>query len=373
MTVTVQPRKPAGTSTGGQYAETSRAEADVDLGLGVSTQCADHSIASPGMRYLVGPFESRYFLPDGEEVTADEIAARGSWNGVRIVAGESQFTVPSFTPASATESPVYGVGYDGSKSAGYRPVVEVAKDIRADIKDAVKVGWLPDLEYRVSTSHSTSIRVLVVGLSDQDRVDPDKDPQSYRRTDREQVSVLERRLGDIMRAYNRSRTDSMTDYFDESFYQSVRVESELDARYRAAETERVKAARAARSALTRRFAASGRSGPTLVQGRVLAEMARSGPLTTGAIQVSGGRGVPRGRVGVGSLTRSLVEGGHGRLIPSGRPPLTSLHRSVAEFMQAHPQATPSELYAHLGITQTQGDRELTYLTGLSGPLRLSTA
>lgn len=372
MTTTAQRARQQARAQNGQYSEMARGEADVNLGIGVSTQTADHSVASPGMTYAVGPFEVTYIL-DGRQVSADEIAERGSWDGVLIEHGAAAYAVPVFTPAFQTSRPVYGRGYDGSKSSDeYRPVAQIAKDVRADIKDAVKVGWLPEnLEYRVTCGSGDSINVTVIGLSDADREDPDGVARNGPgRTDRDEVVQVERRIKDLVEAYNRSRTDSMTDYFEERFYSKVRFESEASRDFRVKEAARLKKVREAAAADRAYWNSLGRSQPSPVQRRVISFLEQTDSFTSGGMYAAAGPSV-RTWQAVGELTRKVVDGGHATFVPSGSQPRTEQERQAVELLRADSGLTVAQAYTQLGVSTRRGDYELTRWTSAGGPLRVA--
>src|SRR6266567_3285611 len=103
-------RRPAGVPTGGQFAAQARPEADVSL----DSPAADRSVDTP-----------------------------------------SEFELPA--PAVDTSAPSdYYPDVRGSKYTGWRDAASIAKDVRSDIKEAVKAGHLPssvgghDIAYSVT-------------------------------------------------------------------------------------------------------------------------------------------------------------------------------------------------------------------------------
>jgi hypothetical protein len=166
----------------------------------------------------------------------------------------------------------YGSKYDRSLSR-----VDIAKAIRADIKEAVKAGKLPE-----SAKYSVQSRSYAGGFSIDIRVknfheayvvcdgfaaqSPEQealygkrlcgnywcsernDSEHAKPHDRlswEAVQV-EEKLKAIAWAYNFDGSDSQRDYFDVNFYSHVDIESARDAEFQAQHVAAKKAAAAAR-------------------------------------------------------------------------------------------------------------------------------
>lgn len=136
------------------------------------------------------------------------------------------------------EDDYYGPVTRGEKYDPDRPLRDVAKDVRADIKAAVAAGYLPDLEYTVGTqSKSRAIDVRACGM---DHLLARKGSDRY--PEIQEVSgvarQLEQRLESILASYNRTQTASQVDYWNHAFYARATVFSDVEDRYRkASETE----------------------------------------------------------------------------------------------------------------------------------------
>jgi hypothetical protein len=101
----------------------------------------------------------------------------------------------------------------------YRPMKDIAADIRADIKAAKKTGDLPsDLKVSVRTdlyAGGGAIRVKLSGW-DSERVYAPEGDGYFDMTD-EAKNVMYR-VEAIREAYNRNASDSMVDYFEVTYY-----------------------------------------------------------------------------------------------------------------------------------------------------------
>jgi len=181
-------------------------------------------------------------------------------------------TATAIEPAYITPTGIYRDGYLGAtefiggRYTGYRPYADINKDIRADIKRAIKAQHLPDdITYSVtgeSYSGGQTIHVEIRGLRD-----------SQVRTPRQQVTgeitrhteyvltpaaaELERRLRNLAEAYNHDNSNSMVDYFDTMYYLRIEFESEAQRAYRLQEAEKAKAKRAAALEARKALAAAG--------------------------------------------------------------------------------------------------------------------
>lgn len=171
-------------------------------------------------------------------------------------------------PAYIAPTGIYRDGYLGAiefiggRYTGYRPYADINKDIRADIKRAIKAQHLPaDITYSVtgeSYSGGQSIRIEIRGLRDSQVRAPRPQepgenirPTEYLRTPA--AAELERRLRALGEAYNHDNSNSMVDHFDTMYYLHVEFESEWSRAYRLKEAAKAKAKRAepaARKALT---------------------------------------------------------------------------------------------------------------------------
>jgi hypothetical protein len=169
-------------------------------------------------------------------------------------------TATAVEPAYITPTGIYTDGYLGAKAftggryTGYRWYAEITKDIRADIKRAIKGMHLPgDLTYSVSGeaySGGQSITIEIRGLMD-----------SQVRTENTYVNIygvtvteypmtpaaieLERRLKALGEAYNYDNSNAMVDHFDTMYYLRVNFESERAREWRLKDAAAKKSKRAA--------------------------------------------------------------------------------------------------------------------------------
>lgn len=141
----------------------------------------------------------------------------------------------------------------GAKHQGYLPAAEIARRVRADIKQAVADGALPsDLEYRVRSetySGGQSVRVVAIGLSDERQYTHVADHHELpSRQYTAEARVLRGTLERLVQAYNRDASDPMTDYYDVMYHGFAEIEDEWGRRSREREAARQKAMREARKA-----------------------------------------------------------------------------------------------------------------------------
>ena len=124
---------------------------------------------------------------------------------------------------------------EGSKYTGFRPVTEIAKDIRKDIKDAMRLHELPsDLKVSVRSRYYAGGQSIDIDWSASKGThqlpcawhrgpwadcvgacDPDHYLQVGLSTLGEHI---ERKLKAIANAYNYDNSDVQVDYFDTLFY-----------------------------------------------------------------------------------------------------------------------------------------------------------
>jgi hypothetical protein len=169
-------------------------------------------------------------------------------------------TTTALEPAYITPTGIYTEGYlgaiafTGGRYTGYRWYAEITKDIRADIKRAIKGLHLPaDLTYSVSGesfSGGQSIRIEVRGLMDSQVRTTNTYVNIYGVTVTENPMTpaaieLERRLKAIGEAYNQDNSNAMVDYFDVMYYLRVEFESERAREWRLKDAAAKKAKRAA--------------------------------------------------------------------------------------------------------------------------------
>jgi hypothetical protein len=111
----------------------------------------------------------------------------------------------------------------GSKwASNYRPLKDIAADIRADVKAAKQAGDLPkDLKVSVRTdlyAGGGAIRVTLSGWSSDQVYDKDGDGY-FDMTDA--ANRVRNQIEAIRGAYNRDASDAMVDYFDVTYYGST--------------------------------------------------------------------------------------------------------------------------------------------------------
>jgi hypothetical protein len=169
-------------------------------------------------------------------------------------------TSTTVEPAYITPTGIYTEGYLGAKAftggryTGYRWYAEITKDIRADIKRAIKGLHLPaDLDYSVSGesySGGQSITIEIRGLLDSQVRTTNTYVNIYGVTVTEQPMTpaaieLERRLKALGEAYNYDNSNAMVDHFDTMYYLRVNFESERAREWRLKDAAAKKAKRAA--------------------------------------------------------------------------------------------------------------------------------
>lgn len=155
-----------------------------------------------------------------------------------------------YVPPMAEHRQGYGQGVltTGSKFTGHRGVTEIAKDIRDELKKATEANYLPaGLKYSVTTAKfagGQSVDVRVQGVEDADRTHGSTSLDRWGQLDTlPEFKQLEARVESITDAFNRTDIDSMSDYFNASYYSHVRVETDSERQFREAEAAQRKAAR----------------------------------------------------------------------------------------------------------------------------------
>lgn len=102
----------------------------------------------------------------------------------------------------------------GSKYAGWQDAATIAKNVRADIKQAQKDGSLPkDIKVSVRCekySMGQSVNVTLTGWSP----DAIRTDDGYTPAARAAITAFDR----YREAYNRNNSDPMTDYYDVTYY-----------------------------------------------------------------------------------------------------------------------------------------------------------
>lgn len=124
-----------------------------------------------------------------------------------------------------------GRNFYGSRYVYGRDVKDIAKDIRADIRESVKAGALPAAPVTYSVrierfSGGQAIRVRAKGFTEPVREWDDSLRGSYdggyRHTSLAATTIAA--LEGIVRRYHQDNSDSQVDYFSVNFYYSVAVD-----------------------------------------------------------------------------------------------------------------------------------------------------
>jgi hypothetical protein len=138
--------------------------------------------------------------------------------------------------------------FAGSKYDPKLDIAEIAKRVRAEIKDACKAGTLPQGAYRVTISRFSGGRSLTVRVAPHAAfplLNPERarleatQPGAffpdchYPRYTPEARAMLDQ-LRAIVGAYQYDRSDAQSDYFDVNFYEHVNVDGDAEAASRAA-------------------------------------------------------------------------------------------------------------------------------------------
>ncbi len=103
-----------------------------------------------------------------------------------------------------------GERWTGAKYADGRDVADVAKDIRADIRAAVKAGALPALQYSVKVARYAGGRSLTIRC------------EALSAVQREHVRVA---LETLARAYHDQEWRPLEDYWRGNFFLNIEVSS----------------------------------------------------------------------------------------------------------------------------------------------------
>lgn len=141
----------------------------------------------------------------------------------------------------------YGGAYNyavGEKFDRDLDITEIAKRIRAEIKDRVKKGVFPRAKYSVRTSRFSGGESLDVKVGDVDpnfqlfnverileeaRRPHDVIPECHFPRYTEAGAAFIKALESLHGAYNYDRSDIMTDYFDVNFYGHVNIDWQWEA------------------------------------------------------------------------------------------------------------------------------------------------
>lgn len=149
---------------------------------------------------------------------------------------EHTYTEPTFTTIEDQYYPTtVGSNYDPKNS-----VTDVKRLLKADIKEAVRTGYLPEgVEYHVSAnSKDNKISVEARGIPDALTEIPEEERGYSGGWLTPEGKELRSRMKSMVESYNRDSTNSMIDYFNTAYYTSAKIESERDKSWREDETER---------------------------------------------------------------------------------------------------------------------------------------
>ncbi|MGC0252632.1 hypothetical protein [Pseudactinotalea sp. Z1748] len=253
-------RHPSGQPTGGQFAESQRASAGIALGLEsdggalIVADAIDQLEAEEGLYPDV--LQDRSGAVEQMRANPDDPALAKYARRMLDTAPELLDANPTWQPASGVPAgdEMYSKTYGGralTTDGQYRSTTEINKMIRADIKNAVAGGYLPeDLDYRVhkhDSSLSSSINITAEGTGPLEYYDRRDALRGYGEPQLQKspyVKEIEKRLGKIAFQYNWDGSDTQSDYFDVNFYQDARVVSPLDAARSRAYELRAKSAKA---------------------------------------------------------------------------------------------------------------------------------
>lgn len=116
----------------------------------------------------------------------------------------------------------YGLTALGSRWERGRDIAEIAKDVRRDIKAAVKAGNLPaDVKFSVRISRFSMGKSLDVRATLPDRPARRAIETGYGYT--HEAATIIAVVKSITDAYNYDASDSLTDYYNVEFYSDVIV------------------------------------------------------------------------------------------------------------------------------------------------------
>lgn len=164
---------------------------------------------------------------------------------------ESTFEEPSFTEA---EGYMGTTGWVGNKAPqGYKPLTEIASDMRKDFKDAKASGYLPsDLQYsaKKGAGSSNSINVQITGLpSDREVYDynikenPYSNSYELEKKLKPKYQEVLNKANAIHSSYNYDGSNTMVDYFNRGFYGRAEIQDERDVAWEKQEKARNKFSR----------------------------------------------------------------------------------------------------------------------------------
>lgn len=286
-------RKPKGINIGGQFAATAHAEPSLTLGCRAAVASNRHVPASLRMAHFQDPALTSDLewqverSINGPDTLVDHHAesfsdlvpnlqveeAYGYFNHARrlhadgsdwkaVVAEAAAIDTArhpggtlkdGYQPPLAVHQPGYqdGTLTTGGKYTGYRNASEICKDIRADLKAATEANYLPaGLKYSVTNdkySGGQSIRVIVQGITDEDRTDPTELDHRGNHAQLKEAKELQARVEAIANAYNRTDLGNNADYANVAYWSHTKIETDRDRQFREDEAARRRNARDAKN------------------------------------------------------------------------------------------------------------------------------
>lgn len=132
--------------------------------------------------------------------------------------------------------------YTGARYESGRDIADIAKDLRKDIKLAVKAGFLPDAKYSVRIERYSMGRSLTVVVKDApyltvnpkriawddaggNHVDWPEDVKTWKSAE---AMETEKALAEMAKVYNFDKSDPYTDYYHSAFCFNVHHDYEKD-------------------------------------------------------------------------------------------------------------------------------------------------
>lgn len=194
-------------------------------------------------------FENRVRIDEDGEIVAVESGRNGQWYNTdpygdelaayRMKVNEVRLAHAGvYVHGQVGDGGPYGHQFIGGRvdqERRWRDAAQVSKDIRTDIKSAVKWGALPeDLSYAVRTSKyagGQSIDITVEGMPD--AVQYVQRQEGFARGRSGRAKEIHDVLETIGNQWNVDESDGMTDYFCVTYYCFVRIEDEHMAAFRA--------------------------------------------------------------------------------------------------------------------------------------------
>lgn len=139
-----------------------------------------------------------------------------------------------------------GNAWVGSKASdkGYRPITDIAKDVRQDIKEATAGGYLPKgFKYSVKVDKYAGGASLNVSIYDENsdiRNTHEFDPSFNSLRLKPEYRKFQDRVETLVEAYNAQDNNGQIDYFNTSFYGHSRFEEMSQVAFRKHDSERLK-------------------------------------------------------------------------------------------------------------------------------------